>query len=368
VAPTVWFITPDNPRPTGGIRTIYRFVDDLVVSGINASVVHEHRPFRCRWFPNTTPVTWLDELVLQPGDLLAVPEILVPRVAEQLPDTPMVILNQGPYLTFQRAGIPPAPPPVVLPSSTVGIVTGSQDGVEYLELAFPDAPIERIHYPIDTRPFGDPTAGKERAIAFMPRRRGEDLVQVLRILERRGALNGWRLYPINGLIEEARLDVLRRSAVFLSFNEREGFGLPPVEAMAAGCVVIGYAGGGGREYMRPEICFPVGEGAIPEYVLRVEDVIRGWNDGTHFTDLRRRAADFVSTEYSDEAGHRPSHLDLPGPPRSIAKGSRRRLTGSRRVTGSDRHRSGPGGSSPGRRGCRTPTRCTSPSPGGPSPG
>ena len=41
---------------------------------------------------------------------------------------------------------------------------------------------------------------------------------------------------------------MQKSALFLSTGFREGFGLPPVEAMACGCIVIGFTAGGGREY------------------------------------------------------------------------------------------------------------------------
>jgi len=298
VNPTVWFIVPDDPRPVGGIWAIYKFVDDLTASGMRARVVHEERGFRCRWFDNDTPVTCLDDVTLGVGDLLAVPEVLVSTIGALSPGTPMVVVNQNPYLTFHGAGLPPSPVPEVLPDGVVSIATVSEDACDYLGLVFPGTPIERIHYGVESlRPLSTVNA-KERAIAYMPRRRFVDIEQVLRILERRGALSGWRLYPIDQLPEQGKSEVLARSAIFLSFNEREGFGLPPAEAMAAGCVVIGFAGGGGREYMRPDTSFPVEEGAITQYVRAVEDVIHAWDDGERFSDLTSRAAALIASEYS----------------------------------------------------------------------
>jgi hypothetical protein len=295
---TAWFLVPDLVQPTGGVRGLYRFVDHLVASGIPASVVHEERGFRCSWFESDTPVTWLDDVVLGRGDLLAVPEISVSTVAQLYQDTPMVVVNQNQYLTFQYCGLPPSPSPNVLPDTVVAIIVGSEDGRDYAKLAFPEVPVERVHYGTDTSVFHPPEHPKEQAIAFMPRKRVEDIVQILRILERRRSLDGWRLYPINALVEPAPADILRRSAVFLSLNQQEGFGSPPVEAMASGCVVVGYAGRGGREYMRPEISFPVDEGAIADFVRAVEHVITEWENGERFTELTERAAKFVETEYS----------------------------------------------------------------------
>ncbi len=297
---TAWFLTPDSPVPTGGIRTIYRFVDHLVAAGIPAWVVHETRGFRCRWFESDTPVTWLEDVRLGTGDLIVVPEISVTMAAERWPGVPKLVLNQNPYLTFLGAGLPPQPPPDVLPDDVVSIATVSDDAVDYLTLAFPGTRIDRIHYGIDPRLFHAPEGPKERALAFMPRKRAEDLFQVLRILERRRSLDGWRLYPIGNLPEGETARVLRRTAVFLSFNDREGFGLPPVEAMASRCVVAGFAGQGGEEYLRPDTGFPVREGSITDFVRAVENVTSAWDQGERYDDLTSKAATFVASRYSPE--------------------------------------------------------------------
>lgn len=42
---------------------------------------------------------------------------------------------------------------------------------------------------------------------------------------------------------------LRNSHVFFAHSYPEGFGLPALEAMASGTVVVGYSGGGGRDFM-----------------------------------------------------------------------------------------------------------------------
>ena len=67
----------------------------------------------------------------------------------------------------------------------------------------------------------------------------------------------WEWVPISGKTEAQVGAILRECAVLLSFSEREGFGLPPAEAMASGCYVIGFDGGGGREFFDPAYCAPV---------------------------------------------------------------------------------------------------------------
>jgi glycosyltransferase involved in cell wall biosynthesis len=74
--------------------------------------------------------------------------------------------------------------------------------------------------------------------------------QVLNILHARGVLDGWEVISIDGLPEHEVAERLRSCAVFLSFGHPEGCPLPPLEAMASGCVVVGYHGRGGREYFK----------------------------------------------------------------------------------------------------------------------
>ncbi len=45
-------------------------------------------------------------------------------------------------------------------------------------------------------------------------------------------------------------------------SHREGFGLPPVEAMSAGALVVGFHGGGGLDYATPRNGFWRSEGDL----------------------------------------------------------------------------------------------------------
>ena len=58
----------------------------------------------------------------------------------------------------------------------------------------------------------------------------------------------WKLHNLQNLSEKKTYDLLKKSKIFLSFSNLEGFGLPPLEAALAGNSVIGYTGEGGNEY------------------------------------------------------------------------------------------------------------------------
>ncbi len=131
----------------------------------------------------------------------------------------------------------------------------------------------RLHDGIDTALFAYQPA-KKPWLAHMPRKNAADVVQVLNLRKFRGALDGCQLGPIDNRPEAEVADLLRACRVFLSFGHPEGCPLPPAEAMACGCVVVGYQGNGGREYFLPEFSYPVAMGDVVGFARAVEDVLR----------------------------------------------------------------------------------------------
>ena len=52
-------------------------------------------------------------------------------------------------------------------------------------------------------------------------------------------------------------EVLGSSTVFVALGHSESFGLPVAEALASGCLVVGYDGGGGHELFEAPGAWPV---------------------------------------------------------------------------------------------------------------
>jgi glycosyltransferase involved in cell wall biosynthesis len=136
----------------------------------------------------------------------------------------------------------------------------------------------------------------------MPRRRHAEREQLLHIMRSRGILDGWELVPIDGRTEDETAELMRSCAIFLSFSEREGFGLPPAEAMASGCYVVGYTGNGGRDYFDPAYCSPVPECDLLAYAMAVEEAIRRFeSDPESLAKTGRLASERILGQYH-EAG------------------------------------------------------------------
>jgi glycosyltransferase involved in cell wall biosynthesis len=91
-------------------------------------------------------------------------------------------------------------------------------------------------------------------VAFMPRKNralGEQIQQVASacLAERAGAPHlEW--VEIRNKTHAEVAELLSCCHLFMSTGFPEGFGLPPLEAMASGCVPVGFTGFGGWEYMR----------------------------------------------------------------------------------------------------------------------
>lgn len=111
------------------------------------------------------------------------------------------------------------------------------------------API--IHNAIDHAVFKP--AAKRRQVALMPRKMGIEARFLRGVFQRRHPdLADVPWAEIAGMREDAVARVLSESAVFLALGRLEGFGLPPIEAMASGCLVVGFTGGGGRSFATPD--------------------------------------------------------------------------------------------------------------------
>jgi glycosyltransferase involved in cell wall biosynthesis len=133
-------------------------------------------------------------------------------------------------------------------------------------------------------------------VAVMPRKGSDALTAVGDVLR-----NGERLVPIDGMPEAQVAATLKRADVFLAISPDEAFGLPPLEAMAAGCCVVGYSGRGGFEFMRHgETAWVVPNGDTESLPLALRRVL---DDPPRKEQLRRdgqRVAGYYTMERERE--------------------------------------------------------------------
>jgi glycosyltransferase involved in cell wall biosynthesis len=299
-AARVLVFTPDSNAPIGGVKIHYQVVDALNRAGIDALVVHRRPGFRCTWFENVTLVASLDELRVDQHDVLVVPEEWMGFIPELPSEIPKIVFHQNAYTTFSW-GLDAASTRDILTRPDVKrVVVVSDDNGAYLRYAFRAVDVRRIHYTIDPSLFRfTPLLNKKRQLAYMPRRRAQDSRDVLSLLRCRDAFDGWSVVSIDRMHEAEVAAHLRESAIFLSFSQREGLPLPPAEAMACGCLVIGFHGFGGRDFGDHGIWIP--EGDVVAYAQIVEDVLTRWDrDVEQYRALAEQASTHVRETYCAE--------------------------------------------------------------------
>ncbi|UJP08883.1 glycosyltransferase [Microbacterium sp. KUDC0406] len=247
----VYYLTPHSDGPHGGIRVAFRHVDLLNAIGIRSAVLYPKGTRRPAWFESSTPMVTADTVEFHADDILVVPEVYGPMLTALRDDIRVLIFNQGAYITFNHVDLTTSHPgaPYSTLSRFEGIMTVSEDSAELLGLAFPEAQIDIARPVVDSSIFYADERPRSKTIAYVPTRRADELHQVLHILRARGTT--WELRALQGLTEKAVGEALRSTSIFLSLSERDGFGLPPAEAMACGNYVVGYHGGGGREFFDP---------------------------------------------------------------------------------------------------------------------
>jgi hypothetical protein len=297
----IYFYCPDNNAPSGGVRKIYRFADVLIRHGFPAGVVHIQPGFRCSWFENQTPVICAQTVRPARDDIFVVPEGYGPQIARVAPGIAKVIFNQNCYNTFLNYPIEAsAMETPYLHPDIVGVITVSEDSAAYLRYAFPGQRVFRVRPAIDQSLFHVPAA-KKAQIAFMPRRCMEEARQVISILKFRGVLADFPVLEIRDSSQEQAAALLRDSAFFFSFSGIEGFGLPPAEAMACGCLTIGFHGRGGKEFFRPEFSYPIEFGDIEGYARAAETLLQRYReDPAPLRTQANAAARFIHENYSTE--------------------------------------------------------------------
>jgi hypothetical protein len=322
--PVIYYFCPDLRGPVGGVKAMYRHVDVLNRNHFSAAVLHSKTGFRCQWFENETKIAYIRKTKFEKDDVIVFPEPLLAYFTEshnppklklhfyrifaknrhkfythELSNAPVrkVIFNQNAYLTFKDFDYSKEYDLPYLRRDVIATICVSEDNYDYLKFVFPGIPLYRVHYAANMADFYYQSEKKHR-IAFMADRNQDDWNQVLNILKLKNLTEGFQLVPIKGKTEKQVAQILKESPVFFSFGKTEGFSLPPMEAMICGCVVVGYHGGGGREYFHPEFSYPVEAGDIIDFVRKAEEVITAYRkDPAAVLEKGKKASERASRDY-----------------------------------------------------------------------
>lgn len=252
---TVYFMAPDRTGPVGGIRVIYGMVRALEEAGIK-SAVWQNDAEAVGWALSLrAPVIFGKSLELTRGDRLVVPEATAPSWREINEELPVIVLNQGHYNTLGGAS-PSADVsgPYPLWRGVSAVVATSEAITDFLNELCLGVPVFSVRLWTDVMEDAPPSGERELLVSFMVNRPTSAPYSIMNAVRRDAAFSAWRWNAIVDLPPAAVRQTLGRSAVFFHGGQREGFGLPALEAMAAGAYLIGFTGDGARELMRSDLC------------------------------------------------------------------------------------------------------------------
>lgn len=253
-------IAVDVDRPIGGVKQLYRFAEALSACGANVSIVQGTDSFRPTWFDFSTSLKFISSKIFfkksfsSTTDFLVLPETFIPHLS-QLPSIPKIIFNQNASYSFgEKRNIRPS---YVINAysdpSVIAVICISIYDYNFISecLGFCIDRLFLLPNPIETELFY-PVFPKKRKIVFMPRKNREHSRILLAMIEssKLSNLSSWDIQPLDKMTVSEVATHMREAYLFLSFGYPEGFGLPVAEALASGCIVVGYHGLGGDELFK----------------------------------------------------------------------------------------------------------------------
>jgi glycosyltransferase involved in cell wall biosynthesis len=291
----ILYLNHDNPVPSGGVRVIYDHVQHLVRNGYDAFVVHHSAGFRPTWFQDDIPLLHCNhQFMPRPDDLVIIPEDHAGYL-ELFRSIPVckVVFCQNHFYIFQGIRSQGS-----WASFGISAVMACSDPVADFVCTFIDVKnVRTVHNAVS--PQFAACSSKKFQIAYMPRKRSleADFIKNLCIWMLELSCNiEW--VALDGLHQDEVVKALGESAIFLSLSRLEGLGLPPLEAMASGCVVVGFTGFGGREYARPDNGFWCDEDDLIGCARLLANVVRMFMNGAPEVANVIANASRTASEYS----------------------------------------------------------------------
>ena len=221
------------PEPTihGGIKVGFQFSELLRQLGID--VVMATPDGRApQWFPTQIPIGSRESILpnLTPRD----------RVIFSLPYDYDELKQSGAKLIFHCQGTDEAIVPI-LKDENVEVLSCWTQAHEFIS-GF-SRTSENVGISISRSFFYSGEPKQSGSYAFMPRRG---------FLPNKEKLSSFHGRSIDEANEKRVSQILKTSSGFLALSENEWFGLPALEAMAAGCLVVSPKTIGGGEYLTHE--------------------------------------------------------------------------------------------------------------------
>lgn len=297
--PKVYVVSPSTSSPSGGIMKLYELVDILNANHIESYIVHKDVKNRIDWYENSTPIIAIDSINIKKEDIVVIPEVIIEGIFDFFPENKKIIFCQNSFHAIKMFyGKPERLKDFYLHKNVIQVIVVSDHDFDLFQWVFPGIKLNKMIIGINEDLFFFEPA-KKMQIAIMPRKLPSDFNFLTNLLKLKGDLTGFDVKIIEDVSYIACSKILRESAIFLSLSYREGFGLPPAEAMACGCVVIGYHGQGGKEFFKEDFSYSVDQWDMMHYAKCVSTAVRQFKFNPEKTiEAGKKASQFILEKYS----------------------------------------------------------------------
>ena len=231
--------------PIGGAKIIYQHCDILNRNGLQAVPVHLGN-FTINWFSHETSPMYREEARqrMTSKDVLICPEV-IPGVAAEFPSENRVAFIQnwaladfgtGPDRSYEDFGF----------SSLLSCSGYLQ---EYMK-GRSTLPVQVVINGIDLEMFHPPEKQQlNNKVVILNRKNIADARGAIELLDKDVRESAEFTILESKYSQREIAEFFREADIFMAIGYPEGFALPPLEAMACGCAVVGFTGGGGLEHM-----------------------------------------------------------------------------------------------------------------------
>jgi len=232
----VWYYVLPGTGIFGGVKKGFHCADTLSASGCPCAVATPQGD-RATWFPTPSGTLTWDALtrICAPEDTILFSCPADAAFVDALPARRKILHMQGANTAADHALFDPA--------RGYELISHGLHMTYELQLRGRIAPYVPIGIPEVFRWNGEPRVAG--SVAFMPRKGAEIANAVCAALPPTA-----EVITIDGLPEHEVAEQLKRADLFVAISAGEAFGLPPLEAMSAGCCVVGFPGIGGFEFLR----------------------------------------------------------------------------------------------------------------------
>lgn len=260
---SVFFIPPLR-KMSGGLAAIYELATLLDQAGFPIAVSCPQRDAQnnvagfadfTKQNPNIHELAWADKLPLSANDLWCVPESWPNAIAAGHTGgakTLVYVQNWAYMLNNLPTGINWKDLPLSFIAVGSPVVWMLQEFFGVPNLGVLPPAVNQCFWAEHTSAAYS-KKNTDIRVAWMPRKNKALALQIQSLtnaLLQTHGLGAVKFIAIDGMTLPEVAKALQTCSIYLSTGFPEGFGLPALEAMASGCVPVGFSGLGGFEYMR----------------------------------------------------------------------------------------------------------------------